>query len=83
MFTINNNLKNLALFAALLFAFSCKNEQPKAENSIASEPKEILQDDTDSLYTVKLDTLKVKKNLLNGKVKYKSEKYAKNDYKKK
>ena len=57
MFTINNNLKNLALFAALLFAFSCKNEQPKAENSIASEPKEILQDDTDSLYTVKLDTL--------------------------
>ena len=57
MFTINNNLKNLALFAALLFAFSCKNEQPKAENSIASETKEILQDDTDSLYTVKLDTL--------------------------
>ena len=57
MFTINNNLKNLALFATLLFAFSCKNEQPKAENSIASEPKEILQDDTDSLYTVKLDTL--------------------------
>lgn len=57
MFTINNNLKNLALFTTLLFAFSCKNEQPKAENSIASEPKEILQDDTDSLYTVKLDTL--------------------------
>ena len=57
MVTIHNNLKTLALFATLLFAFSCKNEQPKAENSIASEPKEILQDDTDSLYTVKLDTL--------------------------
>ena len=57
MFTINNNLKNLALFAALLFAFSCKNEQPKAENSIASEPKEILQDegrDDISYFDIKL-----------------------------
>ena len=62
MLTNYKNLKNITLLATLLLAFSCKNDQQLDTNKLTNStaPKEILQDENDSLYTVKLDTLSSK-----------------------
>ena len=62
MLLIYKNLKNVALLASLFFTFSCQNDKKAEVNT--SEPKEILQNDHDSLYTVKLDTLTKQKDTL-------------------
>ncbi|MFV0232753.1 polysaccharide deacetylase family protein [Empedobacter falsenii] len=57
MFKINKHLKNVFVIAFLLVIFSCKNENHSVQNQTSiSEPKEILQDEVDSIYTVKIDS---------------------------
>ncbi|MFV0158903.1 polysaccharide deacetylase family protein [Empedobacter falsenii] len=57
MFKTNKHLKNVFVIAFLLVIFSCKNENHSVQNQTSiSEPKEILQDDVDSIYTVKIDS---------------------------
>lgn len=57
MFTIYRHIKNIFAIGSILFIFSCKNEnQPIQNQIIQSEPIEILQDDVDSIYTVKIDS---------------------------
>ena len=59
MFILNKHLKNALLLSSLLITFSCKNDQISTNSSIEiSKPKEILQQDSDSLYTIKTDSLK-------------------------
>ena len=58
MFILNKHLRNALLLSSLLITFSCKNDQTSTNSSAQiSEPKEILQEDSDSLYTIKTDTL--------------------------
>ncbi|MGV0924654.1 polysaccharide deacetylase family protein [Empedobacter tilapiae] len=60
MFIINKHLKNIFVFGSLFFVFSCKNENTPIQNlSKITEPKEILQDDIDTIYTVKIDSTKL------------------------
>lgn len=57
MFTIYRHIKNIFAIGSILFIFSCKNENQPIQNQIVqSEPIEILQDDVDSIYTVKIDS---------------------------
>ncbi|MFV0184023.1 polysaccharide deacetylase family protein [Empedobacter falsenii] len=57
MFKTNKHLKNVFVIAFLLVIFSCKNENHSVQNQTSiSKPKEILQDDVDSIYTVKIDS---------------------------
>jgi len=87
------NIVLLSIFLSLGTSNLYSQDIKKKQTTIPSKKQEVKKPfQNDSIKnpivevpadTVKLDTLKVKKNLLNGKVKYKSEKYAKNDYKKK
>lgn len=58
MLAINKHLKSFLAIGTLLFVFSCKNENNPIQNqtTTSSEPKEILQNDVDSIYTVKVDS---------------------------
>ncbi len=59
MFILNKHFLNALLLSSLLITFSCKNDQISTNSSIEiSKPKEILQQDSDSLYTIKTDSLK-------------------------
>ncbi len=57
MFTINKHLKTGFVFGSLLLIFSCKNESHPIQNQTTiTEPKEILQNNVDSVYAVKIDS---------------------------
>lgn len=65
MFIINKHLKNVFAIGSLFFIFSCKNENNPVQNlTTITEPKEILQDDVDSVYTVKVDSSALQLNTI-------------------
>ncbi|GGF09856.1 Peptidoglycan/xylan/chitin deacetylase, PgdA/CDA1 family [Chishuiella changwenlii] len=57
--------KTTFLFSLLFLAFSCKNENSSTQDASKDDtPKEILQDENDTIYSVKLDTLSEKLDTL-------------------
>ncbi|WP_413533635.1 polysaccharide deacetylase family protein [Empedobacter brevis] len=63
MFLINKHLKSVLAIGTLFFVFSCKNENNSVQNqSTTTEPKEILQNNTDSIYNVKIDSSTLHQN---------------------
>lgn len=62
MFKFYSHIKQFFLFGLLLLVFSCKNENSSNQNqsNYETNAKEILQDDNDTIYSVKLDTLSEK-----------------------
>lgn len=66
MSRLGTHIRSFSLLGLFIFIFSCKNENSSIHNQSNSDSvaKEILQDDNDTIYSVKIDSLSEKLDTL-------------------